>query len=57
MEDLNAKLEKLLIDAEDCDLIAKLATDLDKRDLFKKLASDLRTMADEIRGVIARRVT
>jgi two-component sensor histidine kinase len=56
MEDLHAKLEKLLIEAEDCDLIAKLATDLNKRELFKRLAVDLRTMARDIRSVIARAV-
>jgi hypothetical protein len=52
MEDLHAKLEKLLIEAEDCDLIAKLATDLNKRKLFKRLAVDLRTMARDIRSVM-----
>jgi two-component sensor histidine kinase len=56
MEDLHAKLEKLLIEAEDCDLIAKLATDLNKRELFKRLAVDLRTMARDIRSVIAKAV-
>jgi two-component sensor histidine kinase len=56
MEDLHAKLEKLLIEAEDCDLIAKLATDLNKRELFKRLAVDLRTMARDIRSVIAEAV-
>ena len=45
MEDLSARLEKLLTEAEDCDLIGKLATDLKKRALFQKLASDLRSMA------------
>jgi hypothetical protein len=52
MEDLHAKLEKLLIEAEDCDLIAKLATGLNKRELFKRLAVDLRTMARDIRFVM-----
>jgi hypothetical protein len=42
MEDLTARLEKLRIEAEDCDLIGKLATDLKKRALFEKLAVDLR---------------
>ena len=37
MEDLQARLEKLLTDAEDCALIGKLATDVKKRDLFKRL--------------------
>ena len=42
MEDLQARLEKLLTDAEDCALIGKLATDVRKRDLFNRLAADLR---------------
>jgi two-component sensor histidine kinase len=37
-------------------LIAKLATDLNKRELFKRLAVDLRTMARDIRSVIAKAV-
>jgi hypothetical protein len=57
MEDLNAKLEKLLVEAEDCDMIGRLATDLNKRELFKRLAADLRTMADDIRAAIAQRTT
>jgi len=53
MEDLRAKLEKLLTETEDCELIAKLATDLRKRALFAKLAIDLRSMARDIEAVIA----
>jgi hypothetical protein len=53
MEDLSAKLEKLLIEAEDCELIGRLATDLSKRELFKKLAIDLRGMANDIQAVIS----
>ena len=34
---LRVKLEKLLLEVEDCDLIGKLATDVQKRELFKKL--------------------
>ena len=57
MEDLNAKLEKLLTEAEDCDLIGRLATDLHKRELFKRLAVDLRAMAGDIRRAIVERTT
>ena len=57
MEDMSAKLEKLLTEAEDCELIGKLATDLNKRALFKKLAVDLRAMARDIQTVIAGRST
>jgi len=53
MEDLGAKLEKLLTEAEDCDLISRLATDLNKRALFKKLAVDLRSMARDIEAMIS----
>ena len=55
MEDdlLRVKLEKLLVEAEDCELIGKLATDPHKRELFKKLATDLRNMAHGIEAKIA----
>ncbi len=55
MEDLSAKLDKLLTEAENCDLIARLATDPSKRELFKKLAADLRGMATDIRAAIEKR--
>ena len=55
MEDLSAKLEKLLIEAEDCDLIGRLATDLNKRELFKKMAIDLHILANDIQVAIAAR--
>lgn len=53
MQDLQARLEKLLIDAEDCALIAKLTTDGEKRDLFNRLATDLRGMALDLQAMIA----
>lgn len=55
MKDLSVKLEKLLVEAEDCELIGRLATDPKKRELFKKLASDLRAMARDIQAVITER--
>jgi hypothetical protein len=57
MEDdlLRVKVEKLLVEAEDCDLIGTLATDKQKRELFKKLATDLRSMARDIEAMIAGR--
>ena len=55
MEDLQARLEKLLTEAEDCALIGKLATDVRKRDLFNKLATDLRGLARDVEVVIASR--
>jgi hypothetical protein len=55
LEDLRARLEKLLTEAEDCALIGKLASDVKKRDLFNKLATDLRRMAGDVEAVIASR--
>jgi hypothetical protein len=52
MEDLHAKLERLSLDAEDCELIAKLETDLKKRAMFAKLAVQLRTMARDVEARI-----
>jgi hypothetical protein len=45
MKDLKAELEKLLTNAEDCELIARLATDLTKRETFRKISKQLREMA------------
>jgi hypothetical protein len=53
MRDLNPRFEKLLIQAEDCDLIARLAPDTKKRELFAKLATDLRAMAHDVRARMA----
>jgi hypothetical protein len=53
MEDLRAKLEKLRAEADDCELIARLATDVKKSAFFAKLAVQLRTMARDIEGVMA----
>ncbi len=53
VEDLQARLEKLLTDAEDCALIGKLATDVRKRDLFNRLAADLRGMAFDVQAMVA----
>jgi hypothetical protein len=55
VEDLQARLKKLLTDAEDCALIGKLATDEKKRELFNRLATDLRSMARDVEAVIALR--
>lgn len=53
MKDLQATLEKLLTDANDCELIARLATNPQKRALFEKLATDLRSSARDIEIVLA----
>ncbi|WP_245334706.1 hypothetical protein [Bradyrhizobium mercantei] len=38
MKDMKAHLEKLLVEAEECELISRLATDATKKALFAKLA-------------------
>jgi hypothetical protein len=53
MRDLETKLEKLRVDAADCDLISKLATDHAKRDLFARMSRRLLDMAIEIEALIA----
>lgn len=53
MQDLRAKLEKLLTEAEDCRLIAKLATDKQKRADFARLSEQLQSMARDIEAMIA----
>jgi hypothetical protein len=55
VEDLKARLEKLLTGAEDCALNSKLATDRKKRDLFNKLAADLRRLARDVEALTASR--
>jgi hypothetical protein len=49
MKDIRERIEKLLIDAKDCDLIGRLATVPEKREAFK-MAHELETIA--ISGVI-----
>jgi hypothetical protein len=53
MRDLKAKLEKLRVEAADCDLISNLATDYAKRELFARLSRQLLDMAAEVEAVIA----
>jgi hypothetical protein len=48
MQDLQAKLEKLLLEAEDCELIATFATDIKKRVFFANLAVQLRALARDL---------
>ena len=52
MKDMQAKLTKLLDDANDCDLIGNLATDPRKRATFRRMAHQLRAMAAELRAEI-----
>ena len=56
MRDMQEKLENLLVDAEDCELIARLATDRAKRETFARIAKQLRAMAAELKADIAIRI-
>jgi hypothetical protein len=53
MEDLKARLEKLRVDAADCELISNLATDYAKRELFARLSRQLLDLAVEVEALIA----
>jgi len=55
MKDLQAKLERLLAEAQDCDLIGNLASDHDKRATFRRMAEQLRQMAEQLKADIAAR--
>jgi hypothetical protein len=55
MKDLQAKLERLLAEAQDCDLIGNLATDHDKRATFRRMAEQFRQMAEQLQADIAAR--
>lgn len=48
MKDLQAHLEKLRMEAADCEMIARLATDKIKQQLFIKLAEHYRVLAAEV---------
>jgi len=53
MNELQAKLERLLAEAQDCDLIGNLATDHAKRATFRRMAEQFRQMAEQLRIDIA----
>jgi len=48
MKDMKSHLEKLRVEAEECELISKLATNATKKQLFAKLAAHHKGLADEI---------
>jgi hypothetical protein len=54
MKDMQNQLKKLLVEADDCALISKLATDKDKRELFAKLAEHYTALAAEVQRAMAR---
>jgi hypothetical protein len=53
MKDFQARFEKLLSEAAECDVIAGLAMDVKKRELFERLARDYREMARDVEKIIA----
>jgi len=55
MKDIKPRLEKLIADAAECDLIGTLAADPEKREAFRRLAQQYRTMADELQAVAKNR--
>ena len=57
MKDLQAKLEQILAEAHDCDLIGNLATDQAKRATFRRMAAQFHEMAKELKADIAARIT
>ena len=54
MNDLRTKIEKYLAEAEECDLIARLACDPLKRKTFTALAEHHRQMAAEVEATMIR---
>ena len=52
MKDIKQRIEKLLIDAEDCAIISRLATNPAKREAFQKLADEYRAMARELGTIV-----
>lgn len=53
MQDIKQRLEKLHTDAEECQLISKLATNPAKRKAFKELADEYQKMARDLEALIA----
>jgi hypothetical protein len=53
MKDMQAHLERLRNEAEECELISRLATNATKKALFAKLAEHHRALVKEVEQVIA----
>ena len=53
MQDFQQRLEKLRIDAEECQLISQLATNPVKRNAFAQLADEYQKMAHDLEALIA----
>ncbi|MBO4225821.1 hypothetical protein [Bradyrhizobium neotropicale] len=52
MKDMQAHLERLRNEAEECELISKLATNATKKALFAKLAEHHRALVREVEQAI-----
>jgi hypothetical protein len=57
MQDMQLHLEKLRIQAAECEMIRDLATDMAKRELFAKLAEHFKVLASEVERAILERST
>jgi hypothetical protein len=55
MQDLQSRMDKLLADAADCELIGNLAPDTSKRVAFYRLAEQYKAMAERIKDEIETR--
>ncbi|WP_043159276.1 hypothetical protein [Bradyrhizobium sp. Ai1a-2] len=53
MKDMRAHLERLRNEAEECELISKLATNATKKALFAKLAEHHRALVKELEEAVA----
>jgi len=48
MKDMQAQLERLRVQASECELIRDLATDKEKRALFDRLATQFKMMISDL---------
>ncbi|MBV9086102.1 MAG: hypothetical protein JOY79_01335 [Acidobacteriaceae bacterium] len=55
MQDYRAKLQRLRDEAEECEIIGRLAHDSRKRETFRNLARDLRAMAVDLERAMKER--
>lgn len=55
MPDLKLKLERLLVDAADCQLIGNLASDAAKREEFRQRAAEFTRLAELVKAQIGER--
>ena len=53
MKDMQAQLERLRVQASECELIRDLATDKDKRALFDRLATQFKMMIRDLERTMA----